>query len=540
MRRVALILLLAPSSAPAQQSTELGPIADRVFSAWNSSTPGCAVGVAKGGQTLLERGYGMANLETGTPNTAETIFESGSVAKQFTATAALLLMHDGKLRLDDLVQKYVPELPTYDRPITIRHLLSHTSGLREWSNLVAVAGWPRGSRVHTQNELLQTVFAQRSLNYSPGDYYSYTNSGFALLQTIVERVSGVPFARFSEERIFKPLGMTHTRWRTDYTTIVPGRAQAYGRRGSDWALNMPFENVVGPGGLLTTVSDWLIWNDALDNRTMGSWLVDSLESQATLTSGRKIRYAMGLVVSSYRGEREVAHSGSTGGYSTFLMRLPERRISVAVLCNGAGAPATSLARQMAAALLPAVSDAPAPDTVAAGAAVVSRISGVYRSLRTHEPLAVGVATGRGGRGGGTLRALRDGGFLVGNSRALVDRAPDGSPTGLRVLAGDGDTIAYAFAGAARWEPTAADLRAFEGEYRTEEIPATWTAKVEEGRLVLSVRPGARRQLAPAYANAFTSPGLGAVWFTRDAGGSVTAMHFGSGRLWDLELRRVGR
>jgi CubicO group peptidase (beta-lactamase class C family) len=535
MRLSVILLLTLAAGASAQQSTDLGAVADRVFADWNRSTPGCAVGVAEGGRTVLARGYGMANLETGTPVTAETIFESGSVAKQFTATAILLLMHDGKLRMDDPVQRFVPELPRYDRPITIRNLVSHTSGLREWSNLVAAAGWPRGSRAHTQEDLLEYVFAQRSLNYPVGDYYSYTNSGFALLQTIVERVSGQSFAQFSNERIFRPLGMTRTAWRDDFTRIVPGRAQAYGRRGQEWALNMPFEHVVGPGGLLTTVSDWLTWNDHLDRRTLGGWLVDSLESQATLTSGRRIRYAMGLTVGAYRGEREVAHSGSTGGYSTFLLRLPDRRISVAVLCNAAGAPATSYARQMAAALLPPVpaSESPSTSGISTDSVALRRVGGVYRSVRTHEPLYIGNGRGPGGRGGAAARTVGDGSFMIGSQRALVEPG-----IGLRLLAADNDTVRYVFVSSTLWTPAPTMLAAFAGQYRSDEVGATWTAVVEDGRLVISVRRGSRRVLAPAYPDAFTTAGLGTVWFSRDAAGTVEAMHFSSSRLWNLELRRI--
>src|SRR6188474_27603 len=205
MRLGTVLLIFAPAIA-AGQSSDLGAVADRVFAQWTRETPGCAVGVAQGGRTLLTRGYGMANLETGTPITAETIFESGSVAKQFTASAILLLMSDGKLRLDDRVQKYLPELPEYGRPMTIRHLLSHTSGLREWSNLVELDGWPRGTAAHTQDDFLEVVFAQRELNYPVGEHYSYTNSGFGLLVTIIERVSGMPYTQFTTERIFKALG----------------------------------------------------------------------------------------------------------------------------------------------------------------------------------------------------------------------------------------------------------------------------------------------------------------------------------------------
>ena len=521
---------------PAGSPTSLEASADRVFAQFNSThSPGCAVGVAQNAKTVLLRGYGMANLETTAPITASTIFESGSVAKQFTATAILLLARDGRLNLDDPVRKYIPELPEYPRPLLVRHLLSHTSGLREWSNLVALAGWPRGRRVHTQAELLDVVFAQKSLNYPVGDFYSYTNSGFALLPTIVERVSGMTFVQFSEDRIFRPLGLTNTHWRDDFATVVPGRAQAYGRRGDGWELNMPFENVYGPGGLLTTVSDWLRWNDQLDKKTLGGSVIDSLTTRAVLTSGRTISYARGVTVSAYRGTQEIAHSGSTGGYSTYLARYPQTGLSIAVLCNAAGAPATQFARGLVDAMVQDLAPVPAPDTVTTDPAEAARFAGIYRSLRTHEPLAVGSA--RGGRGGG-LRATRGGGWLLGNNRALFEFGTNGSPTGLRVIGADNDTVAYVYATPSQWAPTAEQLAPFAGRYRSDEVQATWTVKVEHGTLVASVRAGNRAVLTPSYPDAFTATGgLGVVWFTRDARGAVTAMHSGSARVWDFVFQR---
>ena len=169
MQPTPLLLLLLPAALAAQQP-DIRAAADSVFTRWDSTTtPGCAVGIEQNGNVLLEKGYGMADLETGTKITPQTILESGSVAKQFTAAATLLLAADGKLSLDDTVQQYVPELPRYGRPLTIRHLLTHTSGLRDWSNLVALQGWPRGERAHTQADLLDVVFRQKALNYPVGD-----------------------------------------------------------------------------------------------------------------------------------------------------------------------------------------------------------------------------------------------------------------------------------------------------------------------------------------------------------------------------------
>jgi CubicO group peptidase (beta-lactamase class C family) len=531
-----LLLLALPAALGAQ---DLTATADKIFAQWNSThTPGCAVGVARNGTPIFTRGYGMADLENGTPITPQTILESGSVAKQFTATAILLLVGEGKIRLDDDVRKYVPELPDYGRTITIRHLLSHTSGLREWSNLVADQGYPRGTRVTSQADLVDIIVRQKSLNYPVGDFYSYTNSGFSLLPTIVERVSGMSFAKFSNERVFKPAGLTDTRWRDDYTAIVPRRSQAYSRRADGWHLEMPFENVHGPGGLLTTVGDWLKWNTALDQRVFGA-VSDSLISRATLTSGRQIPYAMGMINGTYRGATEWQHSGSTAGYSTFLARYPTAGLSIAVMCNAAGAPATSYVRQLADALIPDLAPVAAFDTTAADPARIARLTGVYRDDRTHDISELFIERGQLRiRGGAVLRALRDGDFLMGAaSRLRFTTAADGTPTGARIFAPDGDTLTWSFASATRWQPTAAELQAFVGAWHQREIDATWTARIEKGALVMQLRPGTQFTLIAASPDAFEGGAYGTVWFTRDKKGAVKEMHLGSGRVWDLSFTR---
>ena len=531
-------LLLALALPAALSAQDLTLAADRIFAAWNSThTPGCAVGVSRNGTPIFTRGYGMADLETGTPITPLTILESGSVAKQFTATAVLLLVADGKLRLDDDVRKYVPELPQYGRTITIRHLLSHTSGLREWSNLVADQGYPRGTRVTTQTDLVEIILRQKSLNYPVGDFYSYTNSGFALLATIVERVSGVPFAKFSLERVFKPAGMTDTRWRDDFTTVVPRRAQAYTRRIDGWHLDMPFENVHGPGGLLTTVGDWLKWTDALDKRVFGA-VSDSLLSRATLTSGRTIPYAMGLINGTYRGVPEWGHSGSTAGYSTYLARYPSAGIAIAVLCNAAGASAPNFVHQLADILVPNLAPVTPPDTTVADPNRVAQYAGVYVDTRAHDIVELVVDRGQlRVRGGVPLRALRSGGFAYGAGRLEFTTSASGSVSGARIFAADGDTLTWTYAAATRWQPTEAQLQSFAGRWAQDEIASTWTARVEKGALVMELRPGTQFTLTPAYADAFEAGAYGTIWFTRDKKGAVTAMHLGSGRVWDLVFAR---
>jgi CubicO group peptidase (beta-lactamase class C family) len=404
LRRLLFATIALPTCLSAQ-ARDLTPLINRVFARWDSTTsPGCAVGIDRAGAPRFTRAFGSADLEYDIPNKSETVFEAGSISKQFTAAATVLLALDGKLDLADDVRKYVPELPTYERPITIRHLLNHTSGLRDWGEIAELAGWPRETRVHTHDHVLDILSRQRALNYPPGDRYSYTNSGYNLLAIIVSRVSGQPFAAFSRERLFKPLGLTSTQWRDDFRRVVKRRAQAYSHSTGQWALEMPFENVHGNGGLLTTVSDLLTWTAMLDRPTP-AWkpMVDSLHVRGILTKGDTITYALGLVVSDYRGLPRVEHSGATAGYRADLLRFPGKGLAVAVLCNAASAAPTAYANLLVDSLLaralgPAVASQnqrPRPDSVTwqPNASDLAAYTGTYYSPDVETTFEVSVMHG---------------------------------------------------------------------------------------------------------------------------------------------------
>jgi len=305
----------------------------------------------------------MADLEHDVPNTPETIFEAGSVSKQFTAAAVLLLAQEGKLSLDDPARKYIPELPDYGAPLTIRHMLQHTSGLRDWGEVASIAGWPRTTRVHTHAHVLDIVKRQKALNFPSGTQWSYSNTGYNLAAVIVSRVSGKSFAEFSQDRIFKPLGMSHTSWRDDFTRIVKGRAIAYEQSGSEFRMDMPFENVHGNGGLLTTVGDLLKWNENFVAPKVGDAAFLKIEQEpGRFNDGKAHDYALGLYVRPYKGVPEVSHSGSTAGYRAHLTRYPQQHLSVAVLCNVGSGQATQSALRVADMYLGSAikADTPAP------------------------------------------------------------------------------------------------------------------------------------------------------------------------------------
>lgn len=404
---VAVVALRAAPQVPAPDAR-----IDAIFAQWTEATPGCAVGVGRSGEPVLERAYGMADLEHDVRNTPATVFEGGSVAKQFTAAAVLLLVRDGKVSLDDPIRRYFPELPAVTAPVTVRHMLNHTSGLRDWGNLAGIAGWPRGTRVHTHAHVLEIISRQRAINFPPGSHYSYSNSGYNLAAMLVARVSGLPFAEFTRQRIFQPLGMTRTSWRDDYTRVVKGRAIAYAADGAAFRQDMPFENVHGNGGLLTTVGDLLRWNENFVTPVVGDTSFVALQqTTAPFTTRTMQTYAFGLMLGSYKGVREVSHSGSTAGYRAFLTRFPDQHLSVAVLCNAGSANPTAAAHAVADVYLagrlnPAAPAPAAPaetqgplarltgdDTFRPTGAALAQYAGAYANAEVETTLVVAVKGG---------------------------------------------------------------------------------------------------------------------------------------------------
>ena len=291
---------------------------------------------------MLARGYGMASLDHDVPISPRTVFYVASVSKQFTAASVILLALDGLLSLDDPVRKHIPELRDYGHPLTIRHMINHTSGLRDYLTLMPLAGM-RGENVNSDDEILQLILRQQKLNFEPGTEYLYSNSGYYLLAEIVRRVSGKSLREFADERIFRPLGMTQTHFHDDRTMIVKDRALAYSPDGNGFRLNYwaNFDKV-GSGGLMSSIEDLAKWDRNFYTREVGGdGLHRELHRRAVLATGDTITYAGGLTVDEYRGLPTVRHGGSTAGYRTEILRFPEQRFSAIVLCNvSAAVPAT--------------------------------------------------------------------------------------------------------------------------------------------------------------------------------------------------------
>jgi len=298
-------------------------------------SPGCALGVYRDGKIIYAKGYGLANLEENVPITPASVFDIGSTSKQFTAATILLLEKQGKLSVNDDVRKYVPEIPDYGQKITILHLLNHTSGLRDYLTLMELAGINIDS-VTTDDDALALITRQKALNFAPGSDWLYSNTGFFLLSVIVKRVSGRTLREFAAENIFSPLGMNHTQYRDDHTSVVPNRAMAYDPKehADGYVFDVSYFEQTGDGAVHTTVEDLQKWDENFFSAQIGGKdLLKEIQEQGKLNSGKVLDYAKGLFIEDYRGLHTVSHAGSWGGYRAELLRFPDQHFSVACLCN---------------------------------------------------------------------------------------------------------------------------------------------------------------------------------------------------------------
>lgn len=309
---------------------------EELFQNWDRpDSPGAAVMVMRDGEVLLQRGYGMANLEYGIPITPATIFHVASTSKQFTAFSVVLLEQQGKLSLDDDVRKHVPELPDLGSVITIRHLMHHTSGMRDHLELLALAGW-RLDDVISRDHILKILVRQRALNFEPGSEFLYSNTGYFLLAEVVERVTETTFQDWTAQNIFEPLEMKHTHFHSDHEHIVKNRAYSYEPDREGYKNSVLSYAYTGSTSLFTTVEDLGKWvNNFETGRVGGIGAVRRMLESGTLNNGDTLAYTFGNLVGRHNGLKTVYHGGSDAGFNCMLLRYPEARFAVAVLSNAA-------------------------------------------------------------------------------------------------------------------------------------------------------------------------------------------------------------
>lgn len=328
---LAVVFVALPIEAAS--NNVLTAYADQLFSrAYAAGEPGAAVLVMKDGQAVLRKGYGMASLELGVPIQPDMVFEIASITKEFTAAAILLLQDRGKLSVEDDVTKYLPDYPTHGQKITLRHLLTHTSGIPDFTGMPE--WWPRMREDMTIPQIMD-LFKDKPLEFNPGEKLGYSNSAYVLLAAVIEKASGKSYEDFVEQEILAPLGMKRSRnWHLG--EIVPGLVTGYdrGENGYQTALPISMTQSIGAGSLLSTVDDLALWGEALSN---GKLLKkESLERMTTpwkLPSGQSVKGGYGIQIFEEDGKRILAHGGGTPGFNTYLLSIPSERLQVVVLSN---------------------------------------------------------------------------------------------------------------------------------------------------------------------------------------------------------------
>lgn len=367
----------APAAAQTGNETTSARV-DKLFERWDKpDSAGCALGVFKDRKVIFERGYGMADLEHNAAITPRTLFDIGSIAKQFTALAILLLVQQGKLSLDDDVRRYVPEVPDYGVKITLRHLLYHTSGLRNHFLLYQLRGWRWGD-LESRADALNMVGRQKELNFKPGEEHSYTNTGYFLLGEVVQRVSGMRLRDFVALNIFKPLEMNDSRIHDDVSLIMKNRAWGYnGAKNNVWTNNITRSEEVGDSNVYTTIHDFMRWDQNFYHQQVGGEAVAQMLKPGALNSGRILKYAAGLRLGEYKGLRLVSHAGSTSSRAEYL-QFPDQHFSVACFCNSGSIDPSDLARKVADIYLAGLlkpepgQEPPTPEAAARGIAEVQK------------------------------------------------------------------------------------------------------------------------------------------------------------------------
>jgi CubicO group peptidase (beta-lactamase class C family) len=514
---------------------------DRIFSIYDKSrSPGCSLGVIRDGHFSYRKAYGSANLELKVPLSPQSVFYMGSVSKQFTAAAVVLAAEQELLSLDDDVRKYLPELPDYGHVITLRQMLHHTSGFRDFFGLLTLSG-REVSDFNSPDEILKFVAHQRRLNNIPGDEWIYSNTNYFLLGVVVKRATKKSLAEFAAENIFKPLGMFHTRFYDDHTIVVPGRVAAYdsGAHGSflvDWSTTY---EIVGGGGLLSTVDDLLLWDrNFYTNRLGKGTLIKELLTPGFLNNGNRISYAMGLNLGNYRGLPIVEHDGALFGYRTTLLRFPEQKFTVICLCNVASAAPENLARKVA--------DLYLVDKLQAGASTLApsgkgdfpnpaTFAGKYLDPRTHIIYSFTASDGNLMAWGRVLRRISGDQFYDLEGNVITFEVSDGVMQARLDIQGETYFSGRRVEG---FHLGNVALAAYAGQFQSAELDVTYSLSVEQAALSLRNRDNSLEQLMPIGPDEFDASSLGRIVFHRDSDGRVSGLTVFTQDVRGLEFQKT--
>ncbi len=555
---IAIIIVFLCSTANADTLTDQ---VDKLFKTWDKpDSPGCSLGVIKDGQFIYKRGYGMANLEYNIPITSRAVFRIGSTSKQFTAMCIALLEEQGKISVDDSIRKYFPEMPEYANNIKIRHLVHHTSGIRDYLTLWRIAG-ERNDDFFIDPEVVALIARQKELNFKPGEEFLYSNSGYFLLSEIVKRVTGKSMAAFAEEYIFKPLGMKNTHFHDDHTMIVKNRASGYAPlRSGGFRISMTTLGMIGDGGVFTCVDDLLLWDQNFYNNKLGKGgqeLIDRVLTPGKLNNGEELDYAYGLGIGDYKGLRMISHGGAFVGFRADMIRFPEERFSVICLANLSRINPSQLARKVADVYLAdrfkekviEKESPPKPRFIKLSEAELKEKTGAFRNPQTGTIWKISLQKGK-------LEVYT---FLYRFSISPVskrkfisidapveleiefDKKVKKKPMIIRVKREGREP--YTFEPVVLVSPTAEELEALVGEYTSDELQVTYRLKLKNGKLFLvhenPYKDYPDSPLEPTLRDNFMISGM-QIQFFRNEENEVESFTVNAGRVKNIRFVRQNK
>lgn len=531
---VGLVFARAPAG-PAAADQELEKKIDAVMAEiYKPGEPGAAVIVRKDGRTILRKGYGLADLELGVPVEPDMIFRLGSITKQFTAVAILMLAEEGQLGLQDEITKFLPDYPAQGRRITIEHLLTHTSGIQSYTDLEEWLGLWRQDFALPE---LIGLFKDKPMRFEPGQRWAYNNSGYVLLGAVIEKASGRTYEEFIESRIFKPLGMTHSFY-GNTERIIPRRIPGY-QAGQKGFINAPYLSMTQPyaaGSLLSSVDDLAVWSDAVfAGKLVGRAWLDKAFTPYKLKNGESTGYGYGWFISDYQGHRIVEHGGGINGFSTYEMTLPEDRVFLAVLTNSAVAGRDPEPRAVKIAGLVLGKPEPERKAVKFAPGDLDLLTGVYEDEAGEERYIRGegekLYSQRSGGGKTEMLAMSPLEFFFRDDPAVLRfvKGAGGAVTGLRVQSRIGPAQVYKKTGRPLPAPrkeAAVDPKVYEryvGDYQL--APGfIITILVRDGKLISLATGQPEVELFPESETRFFLKVVDAqVEFVQDASGKTTGL-----------------
>lgn len=531
-----IAFLLVSSFAQAQTLQDTLAQIDKIFSACQPQNPGYELAISKNGVVIYSKAWGMADLEHQVSLTTTSVTEAGSVSKQFTAAAILLLAQQGKLSLNDDIRKYLPEIPDYGSVIRISNLLHHTSGLRDWGSVMDIAGWSRSTKTYSNDDVLSIVSHQKALNNKPGDEFIYSNSNFNLQALIVKRITGMELAEFTRKYIFEPAGMTHTQWRDNFKRIVANRAIAYHTTDTGYETDMPNEYAYGNGGLLTTAEDLLKWNEYYWGGKFGSpSLLPQQIAVDHLNSGAENAYGMGLFIQKHRGWDYIVHDGATASYRSLLFHYPQLHLSVAFLSNVSNAD-FSLVRRVEDLLVPDNEKPSSRKTTPSKTYPLSPdqlkvFTGWYQNSKTGSGLQVMLKNDTLCTARFKFRPVGRNSFSVNGEQAIFN------DKGFTHISKTKDTTIYK---KVKDAGSGADyLKAYTGTYYSSETESKYAVIIKDGKLTLHIDPVNYQSIEPTYYDGFKSTEGGVdIYFTRDASDKINGAKISVNRARNVTFTKI--